>query len=81
MPLLPIIASSAIIKTIKEVLPKEKVQCKWVNDIYIQESKVGGLLAKCVVMGSKILAIFGMGVNLNEAPLEGSGSLKQFAEK
>ena len=81
MHLLPIIASAAVIKTIKEVLPEEKVQCKWVNDIVIQELKVGGLLAKSVVMGSKIVAIFGIGVNINEAPLEGSGCLKKFTGK
>lgn len=42
---------------------------------------MGGLLSKVVIMGSKILAIFGIGVNINESPLEGSGCLKQFAKK
>ena len=68
-PVLPLITSSAIIKTINEFLPDVKVNCKWVNDIFIQDAKVSGLLTKCDVYGQKFVASFGIGVNINEAPL------------
>ena len=49
--ILPLIVSSAILKTIEEFEPKEKANCKWVNDIFIGNKKVGGLLTLCDIIG------------------------------
>ena len=81
IPLLSIIACSAVIRTVREILPDQKVYNKWVNDIFIEEKKVGGLLAKGLNYGSRWLGVFGIGVNIHEAPLEGASCLQKYASK
>lgn len=57
------------------------MKCKWVNDIFIEDKKVGGILSKCDIHGQKILATLGIGININEAPIETSTCLNKYASK
>ena len=79
-PFVSIIACSAIMRTISHQLPHLKVNCKWVNDIFIDNSKVGGLLTTCSVSGQKWLASIGIGLNISLAPLSEATHLQKYTE-
>lgn len=66
-----------------ERLTKKSAQIKWVNDIYIQDKKVCGILTEAQSCGGDISAvIIGIGVNLTTsdfpATVENGGSLGFF---
>lgn len=45
----------------------QKVCIKWPNDIYIEDSKIAGLLIQNVLMGSSFTAaVLGIGINVNQ---------------
>lgn len=49
---------------------KTKAKIKWVNDIFMEESKVSGVLDQTQIMGSKVVgAIMGIGMNVETSPI------------
>lgn len=62
-------------------MPQLKVQCKWINDVFIEDRKVAGLLASCAIYGQRYLATIGIGLNIMAAPLEGSTCLARYAKE
>jgi len=69
LPQLVMIASLAVVRTIKKVAGLE-TQIKWPNDILIKGKKVCGILIENEVKGDKVnFAIIGMGINVNFDPL------------
>ncbi len=57
-------ASVACAKAIEE-LTERRVQIKWVNDIYIDGKKAGGILCESVFENGKMGIIVGIGVNVS----------------
>ena len=69
LPQLVMIASLAVVRTIKKVTGLE-AQIKWPNDILIKGKKVCGILIENEVKGDKVnFAIIGIGINVNFDPL------------
>lgn len=59
--------SVAIRKLIVNYIPDEAVKIKWPNDIYIEHSKVAGILIQNALKGNKIdYSIIGVGLNVNQ---------------
>jgi BirA family biotin operon repressor/biotin-[acetyl-CoA-carboxylase] ligase len=63
-------------------LIKENIKIKWPNDIYINDSKAGGILIENVIKGNLWQwAVIGIGLNINqvdfETPLFNANSLKK----
>ena len=49
----------------------EKAYIKWINDIYIDSTKVSGVLAQTHIQGSKITdAVLGVGLNVETTPTQ-----------
>jgi len=47
--------------------PHPPVSVKWPNDIYVGESKIGGILIENKIMGSKLdTSLVGIGINVNQ---------------
>ena len=46
-----------------------RVDLKWINDIFIKERKVGGVLIKTNIIGNRCFIEVGIGVNLSAAPM------------
>ncbi|MFC2050245.1 biotin--[acetyl-CoA-carboxylase] ligase [Chloroflexota bacterium] len=68
LPQLVMIASLAVVRTIKKVAGLE-TQIKWPNDILIKGKKVCGILIENEVKGDKVnFAIIGIGINVNFDP-------------
>ena len=69
LPQLVMIASLAVVRTIKKVAGLE-TQIKWPNDILIKGKKVCGILIENEVKGDRVnFAIIGIGINVNFNPL------------
>jgi BirA family biotin operon repressor/biotin-[acetyl-CoA-carboxylase] ligase len=69
LPQLVMIASLAVVRTIKKVAGLE-TRIKWPNDILIKGKKVCGILIENEVKGDRInFAIIGIGINVNFDPL------------
>lgn len=61
-----IASACAVCRAIERTSP-QKAMIKWVNDIYIADKKVCGILAESVISGEKADSIvIGIGVNLSE---------------
>src|SRR4030065_196749 len=70
LPQLVMIASLAVVRTIKKVAGLE-TQIKWPNDILIKGKKVCGILIENEVKGDGVnFAIIGIGINVNFDPLD-----------
>ncbi|MCJ7654724.1 MAG: biotin--[acetyl-CoA-carboxylase] ligase [Dehalococcoidia bacterium] len=68
LPQLVMIASLAVVRTIKKVAGLE-TQIKWPNDILIKDKKVCGILIENEVKGDRVnFAIIGIGINVNFDP-------------
>jgi len=69
LPQLIMIASLAVVRTIKNVAGIE-ANIKWPNDVLIKGKKVCGILIENEVKGNKVnFAIIGIGINVNLDPL------------
>ncbi|MBL7062357.1 MAG: biotin--[acetyl-CoA-carboxylase] ligase [Dehalococcoidia bacterium] len=69
LPQLVMIASLAVVRTIKKVAGLE-TQIKWPNDVLIKGKKVCGILIENEVKGDRVnFAIIGIGMNVNFDPL------------
>jgi len=69
LPQLVMIASLAVVRTIKKVAGLE-TQIKWPNDVLIKGKKVCGILIENEVKGDRVnFAIIGIGINVNFDPL------------
>ncbi|MBQ6892909.1 MAG: biotin--[Clostridia bacterium] len=71
-------AACAVAKTVEKHTGKA-ARIKWVNDIFLGEKKVCGILTEGQVSGDKLeYAVLGIGINL-EAPKGGFGELEGIA--
>jgi BirA family biotin operon repressor/biotin-[acetyl-CoA-carboxylase] ligase len=69
LPQLVMIASLAVVRTIKKVTGLQ-AKIKWPNDVLIKGKKVCGILIENEVKGDKVsFAIIGIGINVNFNPL------------
>lgn len=58
-------------------MPHLQVQCKWINDVFIGDEKVAGLLTSCSISGQNYYGTIGIGINIRSAPIEGSTFLQK----
>lgn len=63
-PLFTVKLSYALCKAVDSVTGTESVGIKWVNDLYIGEKKLAGILCEAVTAGEKKGVIVGVGINL-----------------
>ncbi len=61
-----LIAAVAVVKSIEETYSK-RLNIKWINDIYMDDYKVGGILTRSIVDSNKNNQIYvGIGINISE---------------
>lgn len=72
-----LLTTSAAVATMMAIRRVTGVTCgiKWVNDLYLRERKVAGILAESLFVGERRFVIVGVGVNLypSDFPAELSG--------
>jgi len=51
------------------MIPSLEIKNKWINDVFIKERKVAGVLTKCSFTGNKMLGVIGIGVNVSTEPM------------
>ncbi|MBQ9773588.1 MAG: biotin--[Clostridia bacterium] len=56
-------AAVAVMRAIRDLTGKQ-TQIKWVNDLYLDDKKVCGILAEAVSQGAQTQVIVGIGINL-----------------
>ena len=63
------LASNALFETLALYVPRERLSCKWPNDVLLDNRKVAGILLESAGTGTRVdwLAI-GIGVNLLHSP-------------
>jgi BirA family biotin operon repressor/biotin-[acetyl-CoA-carboxylase] ligase len=61
---LPSLSAVAMAEAIEDIYPI-KVGLKWPNDLYVDEKKLGGILAESRVSKDSVKVIVGLGVNLD----------------
>ena len=76
----------AVAETVEAIAPGIKVAIKWPNDIYVNDSKIAGILIENVISGSAISrSIVGVGLNVNQTEFLSDApnpvSLKQLLPK
>jgi BirA family transcriptional regulator, biotin operon repressor / biotin---[acetyl-CoA-carboxylase] ligase len=59
------LASVALVEAIQDVLPDLRPAIKWPNDVLLDDRKTAGILAETSSDGVRLLAIVGVGVNVN----------------
>ena len=57
-------------EAIEEVVPTLKPAIKWPNDVMLNDQKVAGILAETTWDGVELVAIVGVGVNVNSSPAD-----------
>jgi BirA family biotin operon repressor/biotin-[acetyl-CoA-carboxylase] ligase len=55
----------ALVDAVEELLPGVRLAIKWPNDVMLHDRKVAGILAESTWDGQQLLAIVGVGVNVN----------------
>jgi BirA family biotin operon repressor/biotin-[acetyl-CoA-carboxylase] ligase len=66
---LSFIAAVAAIEAIKPLLsPEHKIQCKWPNDIILDDKKTGGILLESFQVNGESWIVVGLGVNIESCP-------------
>lgn len=76
--LLPLIAGSSVIDTLKKITGIE-LGLKWPNDILYKNKKIAGILIENIITASDIFCITGIGVNLNHTTADFPGELQEKA--
>ncbi len=64
------LASVALAESIQEVLPAVTPAIKWPNDVMLDDRKVAGILAETTWDGEQLVAVVGVGVNVNSTPAD-----------
>ncbi len=64
LPSYTLLAAAAIVKAIENLTPK-KPQIKWVNDIYLEDKKIAGILAESSVSADQLQIVIGVGINFS----------------
>src|SRR5215208_6496412 len=59
------LAAVALVEAIECVLPAIRPLIKWPNDVLVHDRKVAGILAESTWEGRELLAIVGVGLNVN----------------
>lgn len=65
-----ILSAISVIEALDKIIGLEKkASIKWVNDIFIDNGKVAGVLTQTKTLGNEVTDLFiGIGVNVNETP-------------
>jgi BirA family transcriptional regulator, biotin operon repressor / biotin---[acetyl-CoA-carboxylase] ligase len=58
-------ATASVVSAIKEMFPDLNPKIKWVNDVFVNEKKVSGILLENIFVEDKLYSVLGIGVNLN----------------
>lgn len=74
--MLSILLPSEICRLFEEAY-KLKPTLKWMNDICVNGTKIGGVLVRNQIIGNKCFSELGIGININNAPIEGSTCLSK----
>ena len=61
------LASVALVEAFQELLPTLAPAIKWPNDVLLDDRKVAGILAETTSDGQQLVAVVGIGVNVNSA--------------
>src|SRR6266850_1567272 len=61
------LASVALAESIQELLPAQIPAIKWPNDVLLDDRKVAGILAETTSDGQELVAVVGVGVNVNSS--------------
>ena len=68
---LTLVMAIAVCRALEEIIPFDRIQIKWPNDLIINRKKVCGILAELILEGSQIQgAILGVGINLLQETFE-----------
>jgi BirA family biotin operon repressor/biotin-[acetyl-CoA-carboxylase] ligase len=62
------LTSVALVEAIEDIQPTLKPAIKWPNDVLLNDRKVAGILAETTWDGVELVAIVGVGVNVNSSP-------------
>ena len=65
----PLTIACAVSRYLREKFPTIDVSIKWPNDLWIQGSKLAGILCEGSFRGEQSFIIAGLGLNCNQAPL------------
>ena len=64
------LASLALAEAIEHLMPARRPAIKWPNDVMLNDRKVAGVLAETLWNGQELLAVVGVGVNVNNTDEE-----------
>ena len=68
---LTLVMAMAVCRALEEIVPFDRIQIKWPNDLIINRKKVCGILAELILEGSQIQGvILGVGINLLQETFE-----------
>jgi BirA family transcriptional regulator, biotin operon repressor / biotin---[acetyl-CoA-carboxylase] ligase len=76
-PHLPIAVAATLAAQLNNLIPTIDIGIKWPNDLYVDGKKLAGIL----IEQQQSRCLVGIGVNVLEAPLASSCSLKQFGSE
>lgn len=74
-----IVTGISLIKTIGKFIDQADLRLKWPNDVMINNKKCAGILVENISNQDTAYMVVGVGVNINNAPLEISESLNNYA--
>jgi BirA family transcriptional regulator, biotin operon repressor / biotin---[acetyl-CoA-carboxylase] ligase len=63
-----LIAGLAVIDAIETLLPDQKLQLKWANDVFAEGRKLAGILCESRLKADQVRAVIGIGLNNSIAP-------------
>lgn len=62
--IMSLIGGLSVVQTLREITSCDFL-IKWPNDIYIEDSKVGGIISELCLIHNKVAVIMGIGLNVN----------------
>lgn len=74
IPKTSLVTGLAVVHAIEQIVPGEKTQLKWPNDVYLRGRKVCGVLVEAID-GSRGALVIGIGVNVNNSVSEAPDEL------